>query len=68
MPDLPSTLVDALKSRTVIPFVGAGVSRAVTDDAGRPLFRNERAKVLEALPNDETEESEDGQELVEPSA
>ncbi len=38
MPDLPSTLVEALKARAVLPFVGAGVSRAVTDEAGQPLF------------------------------
>ncbi len=38
MPDLPSNLVEALKARTVIPFAGAGVSRAVTDEAGQPLF------------------------------
>jgi hypothetical protein len=38
MPDLPSTLVEALKAREVIPFVGAGVSRAVLDVLGQPLF------------------------------
>src|SRR3989440_1065959 len=38
MPDLPSTLVEALKDRAVIPFAGAGVSRAVTDEAGQHLF------------------------------
>src|ERR1039458_7577714 len=38
MGNLPSTLVDALKAREVIPFAGAGVSRAVTDEAGRHLF------------------------------
>src|SRR5215831_13635981 len=38
MQDLPATLVAALKAREVIPFAGAGVSRAVTDQEGRPLF------------------------------
>src|ERR1017187_8046059 len=38
MGNLPSNLVDALKAREVIPFAGAGVSRAVTDDTGRHLF------------------------------
>ena len=38
MCELPTTLVKALKAREVIPFVGAGVSRAVADEAGQPLF------------------------------
>jgi len=48
MGNLPSTLVDALKAREVIPFAGAGVSRAVTDDAGRPLFPTWRGLLLAA--------------------
>ena len=38
MSALPKSLIDALSSRDVIPFVGAGVSLAVTDAAGAPLF------------------------------
>src|SRR6266567_1886708 len=48
MRDLPSTLVEALKARAVIPFAGAGVSRAVTDDAGEPLFPTWRGLLLAA--------------------
>src|ERR1035438_4803113 len=48
MQDLPSTLVEALKARAVIPFVGAGVSRAVTDEAGQPLFPTWRGLLLAA--------------------
>lgn len=44
---LPSALIAALKSRAVIPLVGAGVSRAVTDAAGCPLFPTWRG-LLEA--------------------
>jgi tetratricopeptide (TPR) repeat protein len=37
---IPKSLQDALKARQVIPFVGAGVSRAIRkkDDAETPLF------------------------------
>jgi hypothetical protein len=48
MPKLPSTLVEALRARAVIPFVGAGVSRAVTDEAGEPLFPTWRGLLLSA--------------------
>lgn len=48
MVDLPSTLVDALKAREAIPFAGAGVSRAVTDEARRPLFPTWRGLLLAA--------------------
>src|ERR1035441_7916995 len=48
MGNLPSTLVDALKAREAIPFAGAGVSRAVTDDAGRHLFPTWRGLLLAA--------------------
>jgi hypothetical protein len=48
MPDLPSTLVDALKARAVVPFAGAGVSRAVTDEAGQPLFPTWRGLLVAA--------------------
>ncbi len=48
MRDLPSTLVEALKTRSVIPFVGAGVSRAVTDEAGQCLFPTWRGLLLTA--------------------
>ena len=48
MRNLPSTLVDALKAREVIPFAGAGVSRAVTDEAGRHLFPTWRGLLLAA--------------------
>src|ERR1017187_3186596 len=48
MRDLPSTLVEALKARAVIPFAGAGVSRAVTDEAGQHLFSTWRGLLLAA--------------------
>ena len=48
MQNLPSTLVEALKARAVIPFAGAGVSRAVTDEAGQPLFPTWRGLLLAA--------------------
>ncbi len=48
METLPSTLVEALKAGEVVPFAGAGVSRAVTDDAGRPLFPTWRGMLLAA--------------------
>src|ERR1022692_2557433 len=48
MGNLPSTLVEALKAREVIPFAGAGVSRAVTDEAGRHLFPTWRGLLLAA--------------------
>ena len=48
MRDLPSTLVEALKARAVIPFAGAGVSRAVTDEAGEYLFLTWRGLLLAA--------------------
>lgn len=48
MGNLPSNLVEALKAREVIPFAGAGVSRAVTDDAGRHLFPTWRGLLLAA--------------------
>ena len=48
MGNLPSNLVEALKAREVIPFAGAGVSRAVTDEAGRPLFPTWRGLLLAA--------------------
>lgn len=36
---IPATLVSALRQRTLIPFVGAGVSRSVVcRNSGRPLF------------------------------
>ncbi len=37
-PPIPTTLKDRLKSGRVIPFVGAGVSRAVLQRDGQPLF------------------------------
>ena len=49
MRDLPSTLVAALKARTVIPFAGAGVSRAVADEAGQPLFPTWRGLIEAAV-------------------
>src|ERR1017187_9074611 len=48
MGNLPSNLVEALKAREVIPFAGAGVSRAVTDEAGRHLFPTWRGLLLAA--------------------
>ena len=48
MGKLPSTLVDALKAGEAIPFAGAGVSRAVTDGAGRHLFPTWRGLLLAA--------------------
>src|SRR5580658_7902554 len=39
---------EALKAREVIPFAGAGVSRAVTDDAGRHLFPTWRGLLMAA--------------------
>src|SRR5438067_1356369 len=38
MPDLPSGLVEALRTRTLVPFVGAGVSAAVRRKDGTPAF------------------------------
>ena len=38
MAPLPQGLIDKLRKGEVIPFVGAGVSRAVTDSRGKPLF------------------------------
>src|ERR1035438_5864693 len=46
MGNLPSNLVEVLKAREVIPFAGAGVSRAVTDEAGRHLFPTWRGLLL----------------------
>jgi hypothetical protein len=48
MNSLPSTLIEALKNRSVIPFVGAGVSRAVTDESGQNLFPTWREFLLAA--------------------
>jgi hypothetical protein len=48
MRDLPSKLIEALKSREVIPFVGAGVSRGVRDDLGQHLFPTWRGLLLAA--------------------
>ena len=38
MAPLPQGLIDKLRKGEVIPFVGSGVSRAVTDSNGKPLF------------------------------
>nr|AYM54577.1 hypothetical protein [Nannocystis exedens] len=38
MPDFPRDLVRFLKEGRVLPFVGAGVSRAVKNRAGQPVF------------------------------
>lgn len=38
MYEIPRTLVTALLDEFVVPFVGAGVSRAVCNHAGQPLF------------------------------
>jgi len=38
MSALPKSLIEALSSRDVIPFVGAGVSLTVSDAAGAPFF------------------------------
>lgn len=35
---LPRGLVEAVRSGSVVPFVGAGISQAVTDTQGRQLF------------------------------
>ena len=48
MQDLPATLVKALGDGTLIPFVGAGVSRAVTNAAGVYLFPTWRELLLRA--------------------
>ena len=53
--NLPSTLVEALKAREVIPFAGAGVSRGVTDEAGQPLFPTWRGLLLAAAERLRTE-------------
>ena len=46
---LPDSLVAALKEHEVIPFAGAGVSRAVTDAAGQHLFPNWRELLVAAV-------------------
>lgn len=38
MSTLPKSLIEALRSRTVIPFVGAGESKAVKDKSGKDIF------------------------------
>jgi hypothetical protein len=38
MSDLPASLIEALRNSEVIPFVGAGVSMAVTGGDGARLF------------------------------
>jgi hypothetical protein len=48
MENLPSTLIKALKAREVIPFAGAGVPHAVTDDSGRRPFPTWRGLLLAA--------------------
>lgn len=48
MTKLPPTLVEALKARAAIPFVGAGVSRPVTNESGQPLFPTWRGLLLAA--------------------
>ena len=40
MPDFPEELILSLKDGKLIPFVGAGVSKALTDKSGKPLFPN----------------------------
>ncbi|MGA2738415.1 MAG: SIR2 family protein, partial [Bryobacteraceae bacterium] len=55
MGNLPSNLVEALKAREVIPFAGAGVSRAVTDDAGQSLFPTWHGLLLAAAERLRTE-------------
>ncbi|MSV29220.1 MAG: SIR2 family protein, partial [Bryobacterales bacterium] len=46
---LPFSLVAALQAREVIPFAGAGVSRAVTDGAGQHLFPTWRELLAAAV-------------------
>ncbi len=43
---LPDSLIKALQAGEVIPFVGAGVSRAVIDSEGQPLFPTWRGLLL----------------------
>jgi len=47
--EFPKTLIDSLQNGQVIPFVGAGVSRAIQNkDTGKPLFPNWKELPLKA--------------------
>ena len=47
--EFPKTLIDSLQNGQVIPFVGAGVSRAIQNkDTGKPLFPNWKELLLKA--------------------
>ena len=48
---LPIGLETALRARKLIPFVGAGVSRAVTTPDGHPLFSAPRCLVTPHVAN-----------------
>src|SRR5947207_895018 len=48
MPSLPASLIEALRRGEVIPFVGAGVSMAVTDADGARLFPSWRELLCRA--------------------
>jgi hypothetical protein len=64
--EFPKTLIDSLQNGQVIPFVGAGVSRAIQNkDTGKPLFPNWKELLLKAAERPAKEQKTDYAKAVE---